>query len=70
MENRLQISVESRIRWKVYVRFGGESLETYFSNKARRWVLSLHHPILFPVVTLIIMEVFISKMRKLKAFGR
>ncbi|HRN55618.1 MAG TPA: TraG family conjugative transposon ATPase, partial [Agriterribacter sp.] len=28
------------------------------------------HPILFPVVTLIIMEVFISKMRKLKGFRK
>ena len=39
--DRLIILVESRIRWKVYVRFGGECLKTYHSNMARRWVLSL-----------------------------
>lgn len=33
---------ESRIRGDVYVRFGGEYLETYRSNAARRRVLSLH----------------------------
>ncbi len=33
---------------------------------ARRWVLSLHHPILFPVTTIIIMEMFINKLRRLK----
>ena len=33
--------VESRIRRKVYVRFGGEHLETYYSNMERRWMLSL-----------------------------
>jgi conjugation system TraG family ATPase len=32
----------------------------------RRWVLSLHHKILFPIVTIVIMEVFINKMRRLK----
>ena len=40
---RLKILVESRIRWKVYVRFGGEYLETYHSNMTRRWVLSLRY---------------------------
>ena len=30
---------------------------------ARRWVLSLHDPLLFPLVTLIIMDVFLQKMR-------
>lgn len=30
---------------------------------ARRWMLSLHDPLLFPLVTLIIMDVFIQKMR-------
>ena len=45
-------------------------METYLSNKIRRRVLSLHHPILFPVVTIIIMEVFISKMRKLKGIRK
>lgn len=33
--------VESRIRGNVYVRFGGECLETYRSNAIRRRVLSL-----------------------------
>jgi hypothetical protein len=33
--------VESRIRGNVYVRFGGEPLETYRSNTIRRRVLSL-----------------------------
>lgn len=66
MAVRLKILVESRIRWKVYVRFGGEYPKTYRSNTIRRWVLSLHHKILFPLVTIIIMEVFINKMRRLK----
>lgn len=34
--------VESRIRGDVYVRFGGEYLETCCRNTVRRWVLSLH----------------------------
>ena len=38
-------------------------METYHSNMARRWVLSLHNKTLFPLVTLIIMDVFIQKMR-------
>lgn len=38
---RLIILVESRIRRNVYVRFGGEYLETDHSNMIRRWVLSL-----------------------------
>ncbi len=33
--------VESRIQRELYVRFGGECLQTYHSNVARRWVLSL-----------------------------
>lgn len=66
MEVKLRLLVESRIRGNVYVRFGGEHLETCHSNMVRRRALSLHHPILFPVVTIIIMELFISKMRKLK----
>lgn len=33
--------VESRIHGDMYVRFGGEFLETCYSNIARRWVLSL-----------------------------
>ena len=43
MANKLKILVESRIRWKVYVRFGGEYMETYYRDIARRWVLSLHY---------------------------
>lgn len=41
MGNRLITLVESRIRGDVYVRFGGEYLETCHSNMVRRWVLSL-----------------------------
>lgn len=62
MERLIEL-MESRIRRNVYVRFGGEHLKTYHSNMARRWVLSLHDPELFPIVTLIIMDVFIQKMR-------
>ena len=43
MANKLKILVESRIRGNVYVRFGGEYMETYYSNIARHRVLSLHH---------------------------
>jgi hypothetical protein len=50
MEDRLQILVESRIRWKVYVRFGGEHLETCYSNIIRRRVLSLHFQVDRPLV--------------------
>ena len=39
---KLHIEAESRIRWKVYVRFGGEFSETDYSNMARRRLLSLH----------------------------
>ena len=42
---RLTILVESRIRWKMYVRFGGEYWETYHRNMTRRRVLSLHNQI-------------------------
>ena len=42
---RLTILVESGIRWKVYVRFGGEYWETYHRNMTRRRVLSLHNQI-------------------------
>ena len=42
---RLTILVESRIRWKVYVRFGGGYWETYHRNMTRRRVLSLHNQI-------------------------
>ena len=42
---RLTLLVESRIRWKVYVRFGGEYWETYHRNMTRRRVLSLHNQI-------------------------
>lgn len=40
-EIRLMITMESRIHGDVYVRFGGEFLETYRSNTTRRRVLSL-----------------------------
>jgi len=50
----------------VYVRFGGEYMETYCSNTERRWVLSLHHATIFPVATLIIIDIFMQKMRRLK----
>lgn len=65
MERLIEL-MESRIRRNVYVRFGGEHLKTYHSNMERHWVLSLHHPILFPVTTIIIMEMFINKLRRLK----
>ena len=42
---RLTILAESRICWKVYVRFGGEYWETYHRNMTRRRVLSLHNQI-------------------------
>ena len=42
---RLTILVESRIRWKVYVRFGGEYWETYHRNMTRRRMLSLHNQV-------------------------
>ena len=41
----LHIEAESRIRWKVYVRFGGEYWETYHRNMTRRRVLSLHNQV-------------------------
>lgn len=65
MERLIEL-MESRIRRNVYVRFGGEHLKTYHSNMERRWVLSLQNKELFPVVTIIIMEAFINKMRRLK----
>ncbi|WP_291029013.1 TraG family conjugative transposon ATPase, partial [Dysgonomonas sp. 37-18] len=40
------------------------------SNMIWRWVLSLHHKILFPIVTIIIMETFINKMRRLKGIRK
>ena len=40
---RLIKLVESRIRGDLYVRFGGEYLETYHRNVARRRMLSLHN---------------------------
>ena len=42
---RLTILAESRIRWRVYVRFGGEYWETYHRNMTRRRVLSLHNQV-------------------------
>ena len=41
MVDRLNMLMESRIHEDVYVRFGGEFLETYRSNTTRRRVLSL-----------------------------
>ena len=41
MVDRLNMLMESRIHGDVYVRFGGEFLETYRSNTTRRRVLSL-----------------------------
>ncbi len=49
--HRLNIETESRIRWKVYVRFGGEYLETGHDCMTRRRVLSLHYK--FPDLSLI-----------------
>ena len=43
MEDRLRMLVESRIHGDMYVRFGGEYMETYYSNIKRRWVLSLRY---------------------------
>ena len=42
MANRVNLSVESRIRGDVYVRFGGRFSETYRSNTVRRRMPSLH----------------------------
>lgn len=42
---RLTILAESRIRWKMYVRFGGEYWETYHRNMTRRRMLSLHNQV-------------------------
>lgn len=42
MANRVNLSVESRIRGDVYVRFGGRFSEIYRSNAVRRRVPSLH----------------------------
>jgi len=50
MVNKLKILVESRIRGNVYVRFGGEYMETYYSNIARHRVLSLHYVLLRPFI--------------------
>jgi len=50
MVNKLKILVESRIRGNVYVRFGGEYMETYYSNIARHRVLSLHYTLTQPFV--------------------
>ncbi|OUP23513.1 hypothetical protein B5F28_11350 [Gemmiger sp. An194] len=41
--------MESRIHREVYVRFGGERLETYRSNAARRWALTLLYTALAPL---------------------
>lgn len=41
MVDRLKMLMESRIHGDMYVRFGGEFLETCHRNMIRRWVLSL-----------------------------
>ena len=69
MERLIEL-MESRIRRNVYVRFGGEHLKTYHSNMERRWVLSLHNKELFPIVTIVLMEVFSNKMRRLKGIRK
>ena len=43
VQYRLNIETESRIRWKVYVRFGGEHLEIAHVHMIRRRVLSLQY---------------------------
>lgn len=43
VQYRLNIETESRIRWKVYVRFGGEHLEIAHVHMIRRRVLSLRN---------------------------
>ena len=48
---RLTILVESRIRWKVYVRVGGEHWETYHRNMTRRRMLSLHNQVVKAINT-------------------
>ena len=51
VQYRLNIETESRIRWKVYVRFGGEHLEIAHVHMIRRRVLSLHFK--FPDLSMI-----------------
>ena len=73
---KLHIEAESRIRWKVYVRFGGEYWETYHRNMTRRRVLSLHNQIVkavnshFSNVTIPHQIAALEqRMRELKAFS-
>jgi hypothetical protein len=61
---RLNILVESRIRWKVYVRFGGEHWKTDHSNMARRRVLSLHYK--FDDLSVIAYNTLLNNMYKYK----
>lgn len=49
---RLILVMESRIRRNVYVRFGGEYLETYCSNTTTRRILSLLAAEMSPWITL------------------
>ena len=60
---RLTILAESRIRWKVYVRFGGEYWETYHRNMTRRRVLSLHNQVVKAINS------HFSSVAELKAFS-
>ena len=62
----LHIEAESRIRWKVYVRFGGEFSETDHSNMARRRLLSLHFK--YPSLTTFAYNHFLWA-KKEKAYG-
>ena len=76
MVDRLNMLMESRIHGDVYVRFGGEFLETYRSNTTRRRVLSLHNQVV-KVVNSHFSNVAIphqiaaleQRMRELKAFS-
>uniref|UniRef100_UPI003AF41640 RagB/SusD family nutrient uptake outer membrane protein n=1 Tax=Alistipes shahii TaxID=328814 RepID=UPI003AF41640 len=58
---RLTILAESRIRWKVYVRFGGEYWETYHRNMTRRRVLSLHKVFRYADALLMMAECYFYK---------
>lgn len=51
---RLILVMESRIRRNVYVRFGGEYLETYCSNTTTRRILSLLQPIIASIIAILI----------------
>ena len=50
MENRVNLSMESRIHGDVYVRFGGRPGETYRSNAVRRSMPSLRDGKIFGLI--------------------